>query len=69
MKTFGEILKEKRKARGWSRYKLAAKISSSASCIRAWEDHGRNPTLIFLMCLADVFKCSIDELVGYKVKE
>lgn len=68
MKTIGEILFEKRKAKGWTKKKLAAKIGVSPSTIASWEYGNFYPNAIYLVSLADEFGCTIDELCGRKVK-
>jgi transcriptional regulator with XRE-family HTH domain len=64
MKQFKDILKEKRNALGISQRKLADKTGINHSCIRGWEDGDFFPSFYSLLILADVFKCSLDELVG-----
>lgn len=63
-KPFGKILREKRKARGWSQTQLGNKIGSYYQTICDWERGYCLPSLISLECLADVFECTLDELVG-----
>ena len=66
MKTIGEIIREKRKERGWTLEELAEKISMDFSSVGAYELNKRTPPL-FIMCdLADIFECSLDELCGRK---
>lgn len=67
-KSFGEILKEKREARNWSKYALAKKLNCTIGCITNWEEGRSYPNYIMLWCMADLFECSIDELVGRAVE-
>ena len=67
-KTVGQILFEKRKARGWTQNKLAEKIDSYQGTIASWEKGDTYPNALFLSSLADVFECTIDELCGREVK-
>lgn len=64
MKTFGEILREKRKELKLSRRVLSLMSDVSSDAIRAYENCESFPNLINLVALADAFGCSIDELVG-----
>ena len=45
MKTFGEILKEKRTKKGWTQQELADKIGTSYSAISLWERGLRIPDI------------------------
>lgn len=63
-KGFPQILKEKREEHGLSRKMLADKLNTHYAIIRNWEVGFCYPNLIMLCALADVFDCSIDELVG-----
>ena len=64
----GENIRNKRLERGWSQTKLANKIKTHASSISYWEAGKSLPHPIFLIAVADIFKCSIDELCGREVK-
>lgn len=67
MKTFGEILKEKRTESGWTQQELADKIGVNFSTISLWERGLRIPNIYLACDLADVFGCSVDELCGRQV--
>lgn len=68
MKTIGQIIKEKRKERGWTLRVLADKLGVGFSLISAWE-RGKNIPTLFTACdLADIFECTLDELCGREVK-
>ena len=62
--TVGEIIRQKRTERGWSQRKLADKCGVSTLSVWGWENDQFFPTLIFLICLADTFGITLDELVG-----
>lgn len=68
MKTIGQIIYEKRKARKWSRKSLAEKVDVSPSTITAWERGVFYPNAIYLGGLADAFECTIDEICGRNQK-
>ena len=64
-KTMGEIIREKRKARGWSLEKLADKVGITFQTLSRWERNEQTPRDFFAVCdLADIFECSLDELCG-----
>lgn len=63
-RTFGEILKSKRKANNWTQSELAKKLGTHQNMIALYERNKVNPTLFILTDLADIFECSLDELVG-----
>lgn len=69
MKTFGEILKEKRKALGLSRRKLSEICDITGDAIFLYENEKVFPNMINLIALADAFNCSMDELVGRTFKD
>ena len=68
MKTFGQIFKEKREAKGWSKNKTALKLGVHPVSIANWEDDKHHPRLLEACDIADLFGCSIDELCG-RVKQ
>ncbi|MDP8229859.1 MAG: helix-turn-helix transcriptional regulator [Candidatus Gorgyraea atricola] len=60
-------LKELRKEKGWSQQKLAEKTGLSFNAITKIEQGlAKHPTLKTLVKIADVFRISLDELVGRK---
>lgn len=69
MKTLAEIVGENIRARrtemGLHQKQLAQMIDAgNQSVISSWERAIRCPTAVFLYALADVFRCSVDELLG-----
>ena len=67
-KTVGQILFEKRKARGWTQNKISEKIDVCAATYASWERGDAYPSALYLPSLADVFQCTVDELCGREVK-
>lgn len=67
-KTVGQIIFEKRKAKGLTQNKLAQKIDSCQGTIASWEHGDAYPNALFLSSLADAFNCTIDEICGREVK-
>jgi transcriptional regulator with XRE-family HTH domain len=66
MKTFGQIVREKRLAKGFTLTQLADKLHVSFSTISLWENNKRTPNIYYACDLADVLGCSLDELCGRK---
>lgn len=64
MKTIGDIIKEKRKAKGWNQSKLAKVTGYAVTTLQGWESGNHEPRACALADLADAFGCSLDELVG-----
>ncbi len=64
MKTIGEIIKEKRLAKGWTTYRLGKEIGVNHATILGWEKMRSFPNALYLVDLADVFECTLDELCG-----
>ena len=64
MKTFGQILREKRQAKGWSLNELSKKIGVHYNTIACWELEHNIPNIYTCIDIADVFECTLDELVG-----
>ena len=65
--TFGERLRELRKARGLNQYELAEAVLGSASRqaeISRWESNRNEPSHIYLVKLAHHLSVSVDELLG-----
>jgi transcriptional regulator with XRE-family HTH domain len=68
MKTIGQIIYEKRKAKKLTKKALAEKIGVCYSTIHAWENGIFYPNALYLLDLADVFECTIDEICGRNQK-
>lgn len=64
MKTIGEILYQKRKSKHLTQNKLGEMIGVSGRSIGDWECGKCYPNAIALCGFADVFECSVDELLG-----
>jgi DNA-binding XRE family transcriptional regulator len=62
--TVGQAFKKMREKKGYTIVQLAHEIGIDDVNIRNWEKDRHSPSLIWLMCTADIFKCTLDELVG-----
>ena len=61
-------LKEKRVEKGIKAIDLAKALNVSKQTISNWENDKRNPDIEILCKLADLYECSLDELVGRENK-
>jgi transcriptional regulator with XRE-family HTH domain len=66
--TISESIRKAREAKGLTRQKLSEKSGVSAQTIYMWEHEGVSPTILPLICVADVLDVSLDELVGRKTE-
>lgn len=66
--TLGQRIAEKRRAEGYTQEELAQKLQISAQAISKWENDQTCPDISLLPQLADLLKCSIDELLKGKAK-
>lgn len=66
MKEFKDILKEKREAKGWTQRKLTKRLDVSYTCVCHWEQGKSSPNVLLAADLADLFECSVNELVGWE---
>ncbi|MWC27389.1 helix-turn-helix domain-containing protein [Paenibacillus sp. MMS18-CY102] len=62
--TFGERLKELREQRNMTQHDVAIAVSKKRADIAGYETKGTSPNLETLRNLADLFKVSIDYLIG-----
>ena len=60
---FGENLKEIRKSKNISQEYLAEKLGVSRQSVSKWETGENYPSMTNIMCLCDIFKCKINNLV------
>jgi transcriptional regulator with XRE-family HTH domain len=60
---FAERLKQMRKAKGWTRYRLAKESGVTQQALRLLEQRGSNPKLSTLYKLAAAFGVEIAELL------
>lgn len=60
---FGENLKLIRKSKKISQEELAEKLGVSRQSVSKWETGENYPSINNILCLCDIFKCKINELV------
>ncbi len=56
-------IKEKREEKGWTQEELAKRLNVSRTAVVKWETGAAMPTVKRLVNLADLFGCSIDDLL------
>ena len=66
--TLGNIIQRYRKARKMTQEELAERLNITSQAVSKWETDNSYPDLVLLCKLADIFNCSLDELMG-RVKE
>lgn len=62
--TLGQSIRKVREDKGYTVKALSIETGIMQSTIRNWERDASVPTAIFLCCIADVLKVSLDELCG-----
>ena len=67
--TFGEKLKELRKARGWSQEELAGQIHVSRQALSKWESGGAVPDTENIIALSRLFGVTTDYLLLDEVQD
>ena len=60
----GEMILKKRQAAGMTQEQLAAQVPCSRTIIAQYEIGLKTPSVYIVARLADVFGCTVDELIG-----
>jgi len=66
---FGENLKQIRKSKNISQENLAERLGVSRQSVSKWETGENYPSMFNIMCLCDIFKCKINNLVHESMPE
>ena len=66
--TLGNRIQRYRKARKMTQEELAERLNITSQAVSKWETDNSYPDLDLLCKLAEIFNCSLDELMG-RVKE
>lgn len=66
---FGENLKQIRKSKNISQEDLAERLGVSRQSVSKWETGENYPSMFNIMCLCDIFKCKINNLVHESMPE
>lgn len=65
-KIIGQIIRDKRKEKGWLIKELAEMIDTNPNTLSSWEAGNSLPNPLFLVSMAEVFECTIDEICGVR---
>ena len=65
----GKMILKKRQAAGMTQEQLAAQVPCSRTIIAQYEIGLKTPSVSIVARLADVFGCSVDELIGRRNDE
>ena len=66
--TIGKRIKQLRESSGLTQPELAEKLGVNQSNITRFENDTKIPTLLLAIQIADVFDCSLDQLVGRRCR-
>lgn len=67
--TIGESIRKVREERGYSRERLARQIGVHRLTILKWEQGVSRANIDDVIAIADLFRVSLDELVGRRIKD
>lgn len=62
---FKDNLRQRRRAANMSQKDLGDKLNVVQATIASWERGRNEPSIAMLIKLADIFDCTLDELVGH----
>lgn len=65
--TYGENIKKLREQHGMSQADVAKDIGVSAAIVCGWERGNKQMSIANLICLADLFLVSTDEILGRRI--
>lgn len=65
----GDMILKKRQAAGMTQEQLAAQVPCSRTIIAQYEIGLKTPSVSIVARLADVFGCTVDELIGRRNDE
>ena len=68
-KTLGNRIQEFRKVAKMTQEELAERLGVTPQAVSKWETDNSYPDIDLLVEIADLFKCSVDELLGRKNNE
>lgn len=63
MKTFGQILKEKRRAKGWTQAVLGNMLNVGFLTVSNWERDMSVPNVYMAADIAQIFGCTLDDFL------
>lgn len=57
-------IREHRKNRKWTQEELAKRLDVDRSAVAKWESGKSQPQAAHLVTLAEIFRCTVDEILG-----
>lgn len=63
------IIEQKRKECGLTQKELASKLDVTQGAISQWEQGIVEPSLKYIITMARIFNCTVDELIDAKVAD
>lgn len=64
---FGCIMRRKREERGLTQADLAQRIGTTQQNVNSYETGYKVPPLRIVVAAADLFRCTVDEMIGRRV--
>ncbi len=64
---FGKILLNKRENNGMTQKDVAKRLGVSKQLISSYETGYKIPPMCIVVAAADLFRCSVDEMIGRKI--
>lgn len=64
---FSHILKRKREEKGLTQAEVAERIGTTQQNVASFESGYKVPSLKIVVAAADMFRCSLDEMIGRDV--
>lgn len=64
---FNAILKRKREESGMTQEDVAARLGITRQNVSSYESGLKTPSLRIIVAMADLFRCSVDEMIGRKI--
>ncbi len=64
---FGDILRRKRENMGMTQSELAVKINTTQQNVNSYETGYKIPPMRIVVAAADLFHCTLDEMIGRKI--
>lgn len=61
---FGKILRKKRENKGYTQEEVAQRLGISKQNVCSFEKGYKIPSLMIAVAAADLFGCSMDEMIG-----
>lgn len=64
---FGKILRNKRESKGLTQEDVAKRLGVGKQLISSYETGYKIPPMRIVVAAADLFRCSVDEMIGREI--